>query len=65
VDVGTGSARDRVFDAAGAMLSAAKQDFTLHLASGDIAEQSNIFECSAYSGAPAANTHKATLLAVR
>ncbi|WP_265499840.1 FGGY-family carbohydrate kinase [Paracoccus beibuensis] len=41
IDVGTGSARAGVFDAAGAMLASAKRDIDLHRPSGDIAEQSS------------------------
>jgi D-ribulokinase len=41
VDVGTGSARAGVFDAAGNMLAAAKHDITLYQASGSIVEQSS------------------------
>lgn len=41
IDVGTGSARAGVFDANGAMLATAKRDIALHLAPGDIAEQSS------------------------
>ena len=41
VDVGTGSARAGVFDAAGTMLSTAKRDIALYLAGGDMAEQSS------------------------
>ena len=41
VDVGTGSARAGVFDAAGTMLGSGKHDIRLHQAPGDIAEQSS------------------------
>jgi D-ribulokinase len=41
VDVGTGSARAGVFDASGNMVGAARRDIDLHLAAGDIAEQSS------------------------
>ena len=41
VDVGTGSARAGVFDAAGTMLGSAKHDIALYQAAGDIAEQSS------------------------
>ena len=41
VDVGTGSARAGVFDAAGAMLASAKRDIVLYQDTGDIAEQSS------------------------
>jgi D-ribulokinase len=41
IDVGTGSARAGVFDAAGAMLAMARHDIALHLAPGGIAEQSS------------------------
>jgi D-ribulokinase len=40
VDVGTGSARAGLFDDKGAMLASAKREIALHLAPGDIAEQS-------------------------
>lgn len=40
IDVGTGSARAGVFDIAGRLLAAAKQDIALYLDPGDIAEQS-------------------------
>ena len=40
VDVGTGSARAGVFSDGGAMLATARHDIALHLAPGDIAEQS-------------------------
>jgi D-ribulokinase len=41
VDVGTGSARAGVFDAAGRMLGSGKHEIALYRASGDIAEQSS------------------------
>ena len=41
VDVGTGSARAGVFDAAGRLLAWAKQDTSLHTAPGGIVEQSS------------------------
>lgn len=41
VDVGTGSARAGVFDAAGTMLASAKHDIALYQAPGTIAEQSS------------------------
>ncbi|MGV8952633.1 MAG: FGGY-family carbohydrate kinase [Cypionkella sp.] len=41
IDVGTGSARAGVFDAAGTMLASSKHDIALHQAPGDIAEQSS------------------------
>ena len=41
IDVGTGSARAGVFDAAGFMLASAKRDIDLYRPSGDIAEQSS------------------------
>ena len=41
VDVGTGSARAGVFDAAGRLLASAKTDITLHRAAGSIVEQSS------------------------
>ena len=41
IDVGTGSARAGIFDAAGAMLASAKSDIALYLDAGDFAEQSS------------------------
>lgn len=41
IDVGTGSARAGVFDAAGTMLASAKQDIKIFRESGDVVEQSS------------------------
>ena len=39
IDVGTGSARAGVFDAAGNLLGTAKRDIPLYLSAGEVAEQ--------------------------
>jgi D-ribulokinase len=41
IDVGTGSARAGVFDAAGNLLGTAKRDIPLYLSAGEVAEQSS------------------------
>ena len=53
IDVGTGSARAGVFDAAGHMLASAKRDIALYLEAGDIAEQSSEDIWAAVTAPPA------------